>query len=257
MIEILTQRGTSIGKISFVVLGLAATSCLFAALAAADESAKLPGVPVTQERHHHLVLENPYVRVFEVEVAPHEATLMHQHLNDYVFIVFGDTDITNAVAGKPEAKLTPPDLSVFFSRAPFAHIATNNSDTPFRNITIELLRPQGEMKKSYSSINEALSAGTPDQKGIRQVGVLESEEMRGVATGIAAKSTFAPPHDGRDRLVVMLDRIHDTSGAREKNSPFPAGMLAWVPADKGWSVANKSGQEMKLMVLEFKDTSKK
>lgn len=30
-------------------------------------------------------------------------------------------------------------------------------------------------------------------------------------------------------------------------------MLAWVPAGKSWTVANKPGKEMKLMVLEFKD----
>lgn len=70
----------------------------------------------------------------------------------------GDADLTNAVAGKPEAKIKLPDLTVNFSRRPFAHIAANNGDTTFRNITIELLYPQGEMKKFYPSINEALSA---------------------------------------------------------------------------------------------------
>jgi hypothetical protein len=53
---------------------------------------------------------------------------------------------------------------------------------------------------------------------------------------------------------ALTSGIHDTSGAKEKNSPFPAGMLAWVPADKSWSVPNKSGQELKLRVLDFKDT---
>lgn len=223
-------------------------------LSAADEAAALPGVPVTQEQHHHLVLQNPYVKVFEVEVGPHDATLMHQHLYDYTYIVFGDADLTNSVAGKPEAKLKLPDLTVNFSRGPFAHIAANNGDTAFRNITVELLRKQGEMKKSYPTISEALSAGTPDAKGIRQVGVLETEEMRVVAAGVAAKTSWSPAHDGRDRLVIVIDKINDTSAGKEKNSPFPAGMLAWVPAGKRWNLPNPSAQEMKLMVLEFKDT---
>ena len=96
-------------------------------------------------------------------------------------------------------------------------------DAAFRNITIELLRPQGEMKKFYRTINDALSAGRPDEKGIRQVSLLETDEMRGVAAGIAASSSWSPAHDGRDRLVIMIDKIHDSSGAKEKNSPFPAG----------------------------------
>jgi hypothetical protein len=55
----------------------------------------------------------------------------------------------------------------------------------------------------------------------------------------------------------MLDKIDDASGAKEKNSPFPAGMLAWFAADTGLSVPNESDQQMKLMILEFKDTPPK
>jgi len=224
---------------------------------AAGESAALPGVPTTQEQHHHLVLKNPYVKVFEVEVGPHETTLMHYHLYDYIYIVFGDADLTGTETGEPEGKAKLPDLTVNFSPGPVAHIAANNGDTAFRNITIELLRPQGEMKKFYPTINKALSASTPDEEGIRQVSLLETDEMRVVAAGIAVNSSWSPVHDGRDRLVIMIDKIHDTSGAKERNSPFPAAMLAWVPAGKSWRVANKSGKEMKLMVLEFKDTAGK
>ena len=53
----------------------------------------------------------------------------------------------------------------------------------------------------------------------------------------------------------MIDNIYGTSRAKEKNSPFPDGMLAWVPAGKSWTVANKLGKEMKLMILEFNDTA--
>ena len=42
-------------------------------------------VEITAEPSHHLALENNYVRVFKVEVAPHAATLMHRHRHDYVF----------------------------------------------------------------------------------------------------------------------------------------------------------------------------
>jgi hypothetical protein len=224
--------------------------------AAAGESASLPGVPTSHEQHHHLVLENPYLKVFEVEVGPHDTTMMHYHLHDYIYIVLGDADLTDTVAGKPEVKGKVPDLTVGFSPG-HAHIAANNGGTAFRNITIELLHPQGELKKFYPTINEALSVGTPDEKGIRQVSVLGTDEMRVVAAGIAASSSWSPADDGRDRLVIIIDKIHDTSGAKEKNSPFPVGMLDWVPAGKSWRVTNNSGKEMKLMVLEFKDAAGK
>jgi hypothetical protein len=224
-------------------------------VSATERSAKLPGVPLSQEKHHHLVLENPYVRVYEVEVGPRKATLMHQHLHDYAYIVLGDCDLTNAVAGKPEASLKLADTTVNFSRGMFSHIAANDGDAPFRKITIELERQQGEISNFFPSINQALEAGGPDSAGM--VGVLETEEMRLTATAVAPGSSWSPARDERDRLVVMIDKIHNTSGPRERSSSFPAGMLAWVPAGKSWSVANPSAQPMRLVVLEFKDSAQR
>jgi hypothetical protein len=210
----------------------------------------LPGVPISQEHHHHLVIENGFVKAYEVEVAPHESTLMHQHLHDYVYVVLGDAQFTNAVAGKPEVKVQQPDLAVNYSPGPFAHVATNNADTPFRNITIELLHPQGEVKKFYPSITAALASSTNQSSA--PVTVLESSEMRVVAVALTARSTWTAPVDDRSRLIVLLDKIHNSSGVRERNSPFPVGMLTWVPAGKNWSIINQAIGFEKLMVLEFK-----
>jgi hypothetical protein len=60
------------------------------------------------------------------------------------------------------------------------------------------------------------------------------------------------PSDGRDRLLVLLDKINDGSAPTETNSPFPAGMVLWVPAYRELSVPNESDQSLKLMILEFK-----
>ena len=214
----------------------------------------LPGVPISQERHHHLVLENSFVKAYEVEVAPHESTLMHQHLYDYVYIIFGEDDITNAVAGKPEVKVQQPDLAVNFSPGPFAHVATNNSDAPFRNITIELLHRQGEVKKFHPTVRAALDTGVGDDKTARQATVLQTDDVQVVAVAVAPKSSWSPPRDDHSRLVVRIDNIQNT-GTKEKNAPFPAGMLAWVPAGKSWTVSNTGAGIDKLLVLEFKDTA--
>jgi len=221
-------------------------------VSAGERASNLPGMPMAQEKHYHLVLVNPFVRVYEVQVSPHHATLLHQHVHDYAFIVFGDSEFINAVAGKTETRLTLPDTAVNLNRGMFSHIAINTAETPLRNITIELQHAQGEISRFYSSVNEALASGDPDSAGM--VGVLESEEMRLSATAVGPSSQWSPARDERDRLVVMIDKIHNTSGPREHNSPFPAGMLAWVPAGKNWSVANLSAQPMRLVVLEFKDS---
>src|SRR3954468_8678839 len=80
-------------------------------------------VAITAEPSHHLVLENAWVRAFQVEVAPHAATLMHRHDRDYFFVTLGAAEIENDVAGKPPVSLKLQDGETRFSTGGFAHIA--------------------------------------------------------------------------------------------------------------------------------------
>jgi len=217
-------------------------------------TAASPEVPIAREPHYHLVFQNALVNVYAIEVAPGYATLMHQHDHDNFFVVFGDAHLTNAVAGENPTKLDLPDLGIHFEQEPYANIIANNGKLPLRDITVELLQTQGQVTKVYSSIAEALNAAPPDEDGIRQALVLGTDGVQAIAVAVPKDKTWAPPHDGRDRLVVMLDKINNGSGTREENVPFPAGMLAWFPANTDLRVPNASDQEMKLMILEFNDT---
>jgi len=61
-------------------------------------------------------------------------------------VALGPGDVINAVAGKPEAHLVMTDGQVGYSPGGFAHIARTDSGIPFNNVTIELLKPQGEVQ---------------------------------------------------------------------------------------------------------------
>jgi hypothetical protein len=117
---------------------------LFSSLRFAQATQQIPPseVPVENEPHHHLVFENEYVRVFKVEVAPHEATLVHRHKRDYVVVTIGDAEVTNAVIGKEPKKWSFKDGDVTFLEASgeksFAHKALNEGGGIFLNFTIEL-----------------------------------------------------------------------------------------------------------------------
>jgi quercetin dioxygenase-like cupin family protein len=116
----------------------------FSPRAQAPEPAPLAHGSVPGEPHHHLRIENEYVRAYYVEVAPHESTQLHQHDHDYIYVSLGSADVVNAVRDKPEIHLVLKDGETHFTRGGFAHVARNLSDAPFRNVTIELLHPQGE-----------------------------------------------------------------------------------------------------------------
>ena len=100
-------------------------------------------VPITSEPGHHLAISNEYVRVFKVEVAPHAETLYHQHDHDYIYVTLGDADINNVVLHGQPVRMALKDGDVRLSKAPFAHKAQNNTDQPFRNVTVELLKGIG------------------------------------------------------------------------------------------------------------------
>lgn len=248
-------------------VSLAATILACAALAAAQhtpqsQSGSAPRVtPLSQEHHHHLVLENSFIRTYEVELNAHESSLMHQHDQDYLYVVLGDSDITNTVLGKDPVHLQLPDGSVKFSRGPFAHITENSGDKRFFVIAVVFLHPQGEERTYFASVDAALN-GKPEQEGshrdpngAKEAAILETDECRVTSVSILENSAWEPASTGHDRLIVQLDKMADTTDPREPNAPmYPAGMLKWVPAHTPFTLRNRDVGEKKLLVLEFKDS---
>lgn len=214
-------------------------------------------VPISEEHHHHLVMENEYVRVYEVEVPAHEATLMHQHDRDYVYIVMGDADVTNQVQGKPAAKLHLSDTAVNFSKGPFAHIATNDGDKPFRNVTIELLKPQGDVKVFATSLNAALESVKPDSAGagVKAAPILETGELRVSAVEITGRGTWKPAEQ-KPRLTLQLYKLDELIESRIFPSAMKVGDLPygfeWV--DRGIEQIHglREGVKLKILALEFR-----
>lgn len=110
---------------------------LFAAILFAKETEVL----IDKEPSHHFALENEFLRVFDVVVAPKAATLMHRHDRDYMFVILGDADISNERMNEKPVQLQLKDGDVRYAKGGFAHVARNMADTPFHNITIELKNP--------------------------------------------------------------------------------------------------------------------
>jgi len=182
---------------------------MYAPAAAAQTSS---AVPMTSEPRHHLVLENQYVKVYQVEVAPHESTLLHQHDHDYVYIPIGDAQVTSAIPEKPEAHLKLTDGEARFSRGGFAHVARNDGDTPFRNVTIELLRPQGELRNLCLQViaNEpAACPGTQEPPAAAATHTdwpeFETEETRVILTRVMPQQKVNLNDVRWEELIVALD----------------------------------------------------
>src|SRR5689334_18105551 len=183
-------------------------------------------VEITAEPHHHLALENQYVRLFKVDVPPHETTLMHRHRHDYVFVTLGASEVSNEVEGKPAATLKLQDGEARFTPGNFAHIARNLASTPFRNVTIEFLQDKTAAPAKWDQERglNVLTGGTQEILFVKDgVRVSEVELQPG---GVMPKHHHPGPH-----LVVAvtdLDLRSDVEGKPASRAELKSGDIKWI-----------------------------
>jgi beta-alanine degradation protein BauB len=216
-------------------------------------SAQAPSeVEITNEAHHHLALENEYVRVFQVEVAPHESTLMHRHRHDYLFVTLGDSQVTNEVEGKPPVDATLKDGETRFTPGNFAHIAGNRAATPFRNVTIELMQDEKSRTVPPAKWDEdrglhVLNGGTQEILFVKDNARVSEIELQ--PGGIIPSHHHNGPH-----LVVAVTDIDlrgDIEGRAPTQAQVKAGDIKWVPGGYTHTVTNVGKQSAKFVTVEF------
>lgn len=208
-------------------------------------------VEITAEPHHHLALENEYVRVFQVEAPPHQATLMHRHRHDYLFVTLGDADVSNEVEGKPPVEVKFKDGETRFAPGNFAHIARNLADTPFRNVTIELLQDE-KFRNSPAHWDEdrglhVLNAGTQEI-------LFAKDNTRVTETELRPGGVIPSHHHNGPHLIVAvtdLDLRSDIEGRGPTPSQLKAGDVRWVPGNYTHTLTNIGKQSAKFVTVEF------
>jgi len=226
---------------------------LIATLLAAQALA--PEVELSAEPHHHLTLENQYVRVYNVEVLPHTDTLMHWHRHDYFSVNLGTATVVNAVKDKPPVTITLQDGETHFSPASFAHIARNQTDQVFRNLTIEILDDEnlrnsaanGNFKWDEDRALETFPGGTQQILFVKDaIRASEFELQPGAAV---PKHDYTGPH-----LLVAVSDL-DISGNVEGPRPIPthlkSGDSKWIPGGYSQTLTNVGKQPAKFVTLEF------
>jgi len=198
-------------------------------------SASLPAqgptaVPIPQEPHHRLVLENDYVRVFRVSVPAHESTLLHQHDVPYLYVALGPADVINAVQGKPEAHLVMADGQLGYSPGHFAHIARNESNAPFNNVTIELLKPQAEPHNWCDRVLplDPIDCRPAAHDGANSVPSFRTNEIKVFSQALDSK--VASRHEAfSDVLVVVLDGSKLNVSFDRRSENLDSGQVLWIP----------------------------
>jgi quercetin dioxygenase-like cupin family protein len=223
--------------------------CLAATLLAAQAVA--PEVELTAEPHHHLAFENKSVRVFNVEVAPHSDTLMHWHRHDYIAVNLGVAEVVNAVKGKPPITVKLQDGQTGFTSAAFAHIARNQTDQPFRNVTIEIVDDEA-LRQSTAKWDEDRGLET-FTGGTKQI-LFVKDGIRASEFELQPGSVVPMHHHTGPHLLVAvsdLDIRSDVEGMGPMPGHFKSGDSKWLPGNYSHTITNTGHQPAKFVTLEF------
>jgi len=234
-----------------------------------------PGpVPIGEEPHHRLVLQNDFTHVYNVMVPPLDATLLHQHDFPYLYVVLGPADIINAIVGKPELHQTLQDGETHFTPGHFAHIARTDSGMPFHNITIELLHPQGAAKNLCKEVLAGQPVACPQQqpaadtakgkaKGKKaappepandDVPYFETEEIRVELFKASSGRDYVDSAPKTHALLVALtDANLDVNLGGEHLSFLHGGDVLWLPAGQHRRVVDFLGTRSSFFLIFFKD----
>lgn len=222
-----------------------------ALLASAALAQQQQPVEITSEPRHHLVFENEYVRVFDVTVAPRDTTLVHRHNHDYLFVTLGDSDVTSARPGEKPVVLQLKDGEVRFTPGNFAHAAINNSDRPFHNTTIELLKPSTNVKTCKDSCDD-LSNDCIGRCAERRKLISSDQWSVWLIT--------VPPTDQVDQqlhavpqLVVPVSNLEFGTQAGSTVTPLQRspGQIDWLPSRPMHALINNARASARFVALEF------
>ena len=219
-------------------------------------------VELKNEPHHRLILENDYIRAWAFGINGHDATLLHNHNLPYLGIALGAADFVNAVTGKPETHVTLTDGQVSYSKGGFSHLVRAETDTPFRNFTIELLKPQGAAKNRCVKViaDGALDcpAASASPLDAASTLVLDTDEILLRTGSISHPIQIAGADAQSARLVGILDSTNlNVEIAGQPAKKLNGGEVMWLPAGAVTSLGNAGASNTHFFLLTFKDSAPK
>jgi len=239
------------------------SAILLLSLAAGAQAPATAPVALKDEPHHHLLFENDYARAWAFGITGHQATLLHNHDLPYFGIAVGSADFINAVTGKPEAHVTLTDGQVGYSKGGFSHVARTETDTPFRNFTIELLRPQGAPRNRCVKVIADSPLDCPHTTasplGAGTTLVFETDEVAVQSGEVASIFRIAGADTQPARLLAVLDQSElSVESPGQPAKKLRSGEALWLNAGAAATFVNSSERPTsRFVLLTFKDSGAK
>ena len=210
-------------------------------------------VDITSEPRHHLVFQNDYVRVFDVTVEPKGSTLVHRHNYDYLFVTLGDSDVVSARPGAKPVQLSLKDGETRFTPGNFSHAAINESERPFHNITIELLKPSSDVKNCSETCEMPVNCLEKDQRCPIGEKRISSDQWSISAWSMPPNTSFDTGLLKGPSLLIAVTNLNLSMRGIDATGSFvrEPGSLDWIPSGREQTIANNSSRQQAFVILEF------
>jgi quercetin dioxygenase-like cupin family protein len=206
------------------------------------------------EPHHHLALKNEYVKVYQVEVAPGDAVKLHRHDTDAISLSLSESLVTVHFPGKPDAQQKLTNGQIRLQARGYVHSTSVEGNTLFRNVTVELLKPQTGERNGCAQVMAAQALHCEGPHGTVGLGKPQFETEQTYVGILPLK-----PHErvmigepGRAILIVAVDagaRHAVKNGAAES---LRSGDFVWLDTgNPGETFLNDGDTEVRLVCFGF------
>jgi hypothetical protein len=217
-------------------------------------------IPLSSEPHHHLAFHNEYVNVYQVQVAPPDSVLLHRHDFDAISVMLSDAQVTVYTPGQPEARRKLTAGQIRLQSRGYVHSTTIEGDTPYRNVTVELLLPQDGERNGCSEVIPDKPLNCPAAKaaaGNTSTDQIQFESGQSTVNlvRVRAHQDITLGHPKYPELAVALDPdLATEAGTGSTGKPLDPGQFIWLEGAKApKSVRNKGDKEARMVVFTFRN----
>ena len=220
---------------------------LLCVASAAQESAPIRDSEVPQRKE---ILVNHRVTVSLLELAPHDATPMHQHDRDSLAIFVSGGHTSNTVFGHKPALDTIPAGEVRFLNAGYSHATENEGTSPFRAVTIEFDDPQGKLEQ-VGTVSRYCNPGSTtacvDEKNLFCTAKVCVEDVTIASGAITSKHSHTTDH-----MLVAVSDYELTDVVEGKGTvvrTHKSGEAEYIPAGITHQMTNTGKASARFIVV--------
>jgi hypothetical protein len=150
------------------------------------------------------------------------------------------------------------DGQVGYSRGGFAHIARTDAGSPFNNVTIELLRPQGESKNRCDKVVPGELGPCTHERRVNSYTnspSFETDEIDVYSVELQPKAGFRDIPE-TDMLLVALDQAELTvQRTGQTDVRLSGGSQLWLSRRTAQTIRNASDRPSRFLSIKFKDST--